>query len=268
MQQFREELSGWCKGESVREDHALMVVVPEYLEIIQIEETMQTIKCLGRVRVRGRMFRDNLKCFLVLCESKEQIDPNLVPPEVLPGSGGEPWKIVISRGEDTSSEDFATKVHNLLQSQGRTAEDIQAVFSSAVSEKSSPDAIIRAVGDLLEKTGKTSSEMGGYRRLRMFSGTIPTLAGEEQFEHWMEQAWLMVEESEGSAKEKKRRMIESLRGPALEIVKVVRDSDTDGTPEEYLNALERAFGSAESGDDLYFAFRLLQQQAGEKLSDF
>ncbi len=238
MQQFRQELRGWCKGESVREDHALMVVVPEYLEITQIEETMQTIKCLGRVRVRGRMFRDNLKCFLVLCESKEQIDPNLVPPEILPGSGAEPWKIVISSGEDTSSEDFATKVHNLLQSERRTAEDLQAMFLSAVSENSSPDAIIRAVGDLLEKTGKTPSETGGYRRLKMFSGTIPTPAGEEQFEHWMEQAWLMVEESEGTAKEKKRRMIESMRGPAFEIVKVVRYSDTDVIPEEYLNALE------------------------------
>lgn len=104
--------------------------------------------------------------------------------------------------------------------------------------------------------------------MRMFSGAIPTPAGEEPFEHWMEQACLMVEESECPIKEKKRRIIESLRGPALEIVKVVRDSDTDVTPEMYLDALERVFGSAESGDDLYFAFRLLQQQVGEKLSDF
>uniref|UniRef100_A0A671QD07 Uncharacterized protein n=1 Tax=Sinocyclocheilus anshuiensis TaxID=1608454 RepID=A0A671QD07_9TELE len=258
----------WCKGEALREDHAVMVVIPEDLEITQIEETMQTIKCLGRVRVRGRMFRDNLKCFLVLCESKEKIDPNLVPPEVLPMSGAEPCKIVITTGEGTSSEDFAKKMHNLLQGEGRTAEDSQAMFSSAVSENSSPDANIHAVRDLLEKTGKTSSEMGGYRRLRMFSGTIPTPAGEEQFEHWMEQAWLMVEESEGTAKEKKRRIMESLRGPAIEIVKVVRDSDTDVTPEKHLDALEQAFGSAESGDDLYFSFRLLQQQAGEKFSDF
>lgn len=268
MQQFREELRGWCRGEALNEDHALMVIVPEDLDVAQVEETMQTIKCLGRVRVRGRMFRDKLKCFLVLCESKEKIDPTLVPPEVLPVSGAEPWKIVTSSGDDTSSEDFARKVHTLLESEGRKVEDIQAMFSSSASENSSPDAIIRAVGDLLEKTGKTSSEVGGYRRLRMFSGAIPTPAGEEPFEHWMEQACLMVEESECSVKEKKRRIIESLRGPALEIVKAVRDSGSDVTPEEYLDALEQAFGSAESGDDLYFAFRLLQQQVGEKLSDF
>lgn len=62
--------------------------------------------------------------------------------------------------------------------------------------------------------------------------------------------------------------MESLKGPALEIGKAVRAINPEATPEEYLEALESAFGTAESGDDLYFAFRLMQQQQGEKLSDF
>lgn len=52
------------------------------------------------------------------------------------------------------------------------------------------------------------------------------------------------------------------------MIKAVRLSDPDVTPEGCLEALESAFGLAESGDDLYFAFRLLHQQPGEKLSDF
>lgn len=60
----------------------------------------------------------------------------------------------------------------------------------------------------------------------------------------------------------------SLKGPALEIVKAVRHTNPDASPDECLKALESAFGSVESGDDLYFAFRLMQQQRGEKLSDF
>ncbi len=51
-------------------------------------------------------------------------------------------------------------------------------------------------------------------------------------------------------------------------MKAVRHADPDVSPKECLEALESAFGSAESGDDLYFAFRLMQQQKGEKLSDF
>lgn len=62
--------------------------------------------------------------------------------------------------------------------------------------------------------------------------------------------------------------MESLKGPALEVIKAVRLSEPDVTPEKCLEALESAFGLAESGDDLYFTFRLPQQQPGEKLSDF
>ncbi|KAK7889282.1 hypothetical protein WMY93_024842 [Mugilogobius chulae] len=129
------------------------------------------------------------------------------------------------------------------------------------------ESILLAVGDLLEKTRKPQAE-GGYRRLRLFSGTLPVPPSEEPFDHWLEQAWLMVEESECSDREKRRRLMESLKGPALEIAKSVRDSDAEASPSEYLDALESAFGSAESGDDLYFAFRLMQQQPSEKLSDF
>lgn len=48
--------------------------------------------------------------------------------------------------------------------------------------------------------------------------------------------------------------MENLKGQALEVVKAVRSSDTDVTPEKCLEALESAFGLAESGDDLYLAF--------------
>lgn len=44
------------------------------------------------------------------------------------------------------------------------------------------------------------------------------------------------------------------------MIKAVRLSDPDVTPEKCLEALESSFGLAESGDDLYFAFILQQQQ--------
>lgn len=50
------QLQHWCKGEDINPLHALLVKdVPEDTEIDFIEETLQSIKALGRVKVRGRM---------------------------------------------------------------------------------------------------------------------------------------------------------------------------------------------------------------------
>lgn len=76
----------------------------------------------------------------------------------------------------------------------------------------------------------------------------------------------MVQESALTEKEKRRRMLECLRGPTLEVVKSLRFSNPSATSEEYLEPLDGAFGSAESAEDLYFSFHLMQQKVDEKLS--
>lgn len=78
----------------------------------------------------------------------------------------------------------------------------------------------------------------------------------------------MVEESNCSAKEKRSHIMESLKGPALSVVKTVRNTDPELSPAQCLEAIESAFGPAETGEDLYFDFQLMQQQPKEKLSDF
>uniref|UniRef100_A0A3P8NZ75 CCHC-type domain-containing protein n=1 Tax=Astatotilapia calliptera TaxID=8154 RepID=A0A3P8NZ75_ASTCA len=266
-------LKRWCRGEGLEEAKALLVLVPEEVEIAQIEETLETIKCLGRVRVRGRLFHTPLSCLMVLCECKQSIPKDNAPKEVLDQHSGERWPIV-TLNECAARDDFAVKLKSLLDTEGRTMEDIQSLFRSFAPPQRSSDpsinsteSVLQAVGDFLEKARKPQAE-GGYRRLRLFSGNLPVPPSEDPFDHWLEQAWLMVEESDCTDKEKRRRLMESLKGPALEIAKSVRESDPEAGPVEYLEALESAFGSAESGDDLYFAFRLMQQQSSEKLSDF
>lgn len=254
------ELKRWCRGEGLEEAKALLVLVPEEVEIAQIEETLETIKCLGRVRVRGRLFHTPLSCLMVLCECKQSIPKDNAPKEVLDQHSGEKWPIV-TLNECAAPDDFAVKLKSLLDTEGRTMEDIQSLFLSFAPPQPSSDpsinsteSVLQAVGDFLEKARKPQAE-GGYRRLRLFSGNLPVPPSEDPFDHWLEQAWLMVEESDCTDKEKRRRLMESLKGPALEIAKSVRESDPEAGPVEYLEALESAFGSAESGDDLYFAFR-------------
>lgn len=265
------DLKSWCRGEGLQEDRAVMVLAPEETETAKIEETMETIKCLGRVRVRGRRFSEKTSKLMVLCECRESVRSDIVPPEVLPIEGQEAWPIVMVGEQEATVEDFNSKLRALLRAEGKTEEDLQAFVTTtppAAEPISATEALLRVVGDLLDKTSNPSSNSGGFRRLRIFSGNLPTPAGEEPFDHWLEQAQLMVEESDCSSKEKRRRIMESLKGPALETVKAVRVSDPDMSPAMCLEALERAFGTAESGEDLYFSFRLLQQKPKEKLSEF
>uniref|UniRef100_A0A8C6SQ71 Paraneoplastic antigen Ma-like N-terminal domain-containing protein n=1 Tax=Neogobius melanostomus TaxID=47308 RepID=A0A8C6SQ71_9GOBI len=47
----------WCRGEGIEVANALMVLgIPEETDIGTIETTLETIKVLGKVRVRGKFF--------------------------------------------------------------------------------------------------------------------------------------------------------------------------------------------------------------------
>ncbi|KAL6491410.1 hypothetical protein MHYP_G00017550 [Metynnis hypsauchen] len=258
------ELKGWCQGESVDEAHAVLVLMQEDVTAAVIEETMQTVKSLGRVRVRGRTLSLRQNRFLVLCECKEAVKRDMVPFEVFPIDGGGPWSVVtVDEGPRASAQSQGPS----QQAKDKPVDEQCTWFPEGDTAAKSTEAILRVVSEILDKS-KSSSEHGSYRRLRTFSGLLPTPAGEEQFDHWFSQAWLMVEECDCSLKEKRRRLMESLRGPALEIVQAVRTGSLNVSPEACLEALEHAFGTAETGEELYFAFRLLQQQPTERLSDF
>uniref|UniRef100_A0A672F765 CCHC-type domain-containing protein n=1 Tax=Salarias fasciatus TaxID=181472 RepID=A0A672F765_SALFA len=262
------ELKGWCRGEDVAEAHAVMVLIPDEVNVSAIEDTMHTVKSLGRVRVRGRTFSMRHNSYLVLCECREVVQREHVPFEVFATEGGKAWTVVIAEEGPVNSEpDFSQKVTELLQAEGKTMSDLRTLFGTEEAAANPTESFMRAMTDFLSQTSKPPSD-SSYRCLRVFSGSLPTPAGEESFDHWLGQAKLMIEECDCAPKEKRRRLMESLRGSALEIVKAARASDPEISPENCLEALEHAFGTAESGDDLYFAFRLLRQQTGEKLSDF
>lgn len=78
----------------------------------------------------------------------------------------------------------------------------------------------------------------------------------------------MVEECNYSNREKHTRIVESLKGPALDIIQAVRLNNMDADALEYLRALENVIGTPECGKDLYFAFRSMHQQPGKNFSDF
>ncbi|GAA6225851.1 paraneoplastic antigen Ma1 homolog [Lates japonicus] len=90
-----------------------------------------------------------------------------------------------------------------MKEEGKTVNDLHTMLSTDVPQDNSPESIIRAVGDLLgKKTMRPTSENNAFSCLRMFSGHLPTPAGEESLDHWVEQARLMIEECDCSVREK------------------------------------------------------------------
>ncbi|XP_054862316.1 uncharacterized protein LOC129347852 [Amphiprion ocellaris] len=250
------QLMNWCVGEGLDPVKALLLKdVPPDAAVDFIEETLQTIKALGKVRVRGRMYDPQSRSLTVLCECREKVDASAIPPDVLPEESAVSWRIFGLSEQEQEEKPPVPGAGN-----GQDVSPLQA---------STPEAIIRAVGDILEKTSRpTTSDSCQYRRLRTFSGVTPTPPGEEQVENWVEQARLMIEECDGSEREKRMRIMECVKGPALEILQAVRFNNPNATSLDYLDILENTFGTPESGEELYFAFRMLCQHPAEKLSEF
>lgn len=256
------QLRHWCKGEGINPANAILVKdVPEDAEVSLMEETLQTIKALGRVKVRGRMYDPQTQSLTVLCECREVVNAKAIPLDVLFEGSSLPWRIFGPTEEDNEPPNPAA---------GESPYVPQPNLSQASPlQASTPEAIIRAVGDILQRTNKPSNnDSSPFRRLRTFSGVTPTPPGEEQLENWIEQARLMIEECDRPEREKKMRIMESVKGPALEILHAVRFNNPDATSTDYLDILENTFGTPETGEELYFAFRLLCQHPGETLSEF
>ncbi|XP_073711543.1 uncharacterized protein [Misgurnus anguillicaudatus] len=255
------QLKNWCIGEGMDPVKALLVKdVPPETEVGFIEDTLQTIKALGRVKVRGRMYDSQSQSLTVLCECREKVNADAIPLDVVPEGFTTTWRIF-----GPSKQDEEPQAPPTCDGQNVPLPD-SSVFSPL--QGSTPEAIIRAVVDVLQMTSKPTQGNNLYRRLRTFSGVMPTPQGEEQLENWVEQARLMNEECDCPEPEKKMRIMESVKGPALEILQAVRFNNPSATSMDYIDILETTFGNPESGEELYFAFRMLCQHHNEKLSEF
>lgn len=125
-------------------------------------------------------------------------------------------------------------------------------------------ALIQAISSLVDKCNTTSVDSQSYRKLRMFSGVKPTPNGEEEYDAWAEQTMHLLEEWQCSDNTKKQRIVESLKGPAADIVRFLRVQKPTATSYHYVHALE----TTESTSDLLVKFRHTYQGVGEKLSTY
>ncbi|XP_077001272.1 paraneoplastic antigen Ma3 [Tamandua tetradactyla] len=262
-------LQDWCRGEHLDAQRSMLILgIPEDCGEDEFEQTLQeALKHLGKYRVIGRMFRreENAQAFLL--ELAQDLDYALVPREI-PGKGG-PWGVVVK--PLNSDGEFLNRLNRFLEEERRTVSDMNRVLGSEADCPAprlaiSPDfwtwaqTLGAAVQPLLEQML--------YRELRVFSGNTVSIPGALAFEAWLEHTTEVLQMWQVPEGEKRRRLVECLRGPALQVVSGLRASNAAVTVEQCLAALQQVFGPVESRKIAQVKFCQAQQEVGEKVSSF
>uniref|UniRef100_A0A452IRY0 Paraneoplastic antigen Ma-like C-terminal domain-containing protein n=1 Tax=Gopherus agassizii TaxID=38772 RepID=A0A452IRY0_9SAUR len=134
-----------------------------------------------------------------------------------------------------------------------------AASSSGVAASANDWA--KALGHILEKIALAYATSNSCRKLRLFDG-------EEEFELWSEHTTEMLRDWAVPDVEKRRCLIESLSGPALDVIRTLKLTDPEVSVKDCLEALDNTFGSVEGPEDSYCKFINSRQQRGEKISAY
>ncbi|XP_073432466.1 paraneoplastic antigen Ma1 homolog [Dendrobates tinctorius] len=177
---------------------------------------------------------------------------------------GRQWRITWP----IESEVETWQQESTLQSRKTSEGSPSTSFRVSQEETAAPaDVLMMAMRQLVSQFAKMQPE-GNYRLLRIFSGALPTPAGEEGYDTWRDVTLLCLEEWQCTDAVKKQRIVESLRGSAMEVVQTDWRNRPQATYQNYMSALEDAFGSPEDATDLLYKLRTTYQLPDEKMSDY
>nr|KAF6283622.1 PNMA family member 3 [Pipistrellus kuhlii] len=222
---------------------------------------------MGRYRVIGRMFRREENAQVCLLELAQDIDYALIPKEI-PGKG-EPWRVVVN--PRNSDGEFLNRLNHFLEEERWTVSDMNRVLRSDINCLAprvviSPDFWIWAQN--LGAVVQPLLEQMLFRELRVFSGNTVSVPGALAFEAWLEHTTEVLQMWQVPEREKRRRLMECLRGPALQVVSGLRAHNAAITVKECLAAVQQVFGHVESRKITHVKFCKASQEVGEKVSSF
>ncbi|XP_013006939.2 paraneoplastic antigen-like protein 5 [Cavia porcellus] len=257
-------LEDWCKGMDLDPRKALLIVgIPVECSEAEIKETVQEgLYPLSMYRIVGRMFRreDNAKA--VLIELADTVNYATIP-SCIPGKGGS-WEVVVK--PRTEDEEFLSRLNYFLKDEGRKIEDVARVLGCRGFSVEDED--VGTSGPVSSLPVHPVKESLWYRKLKVFSGSPSPGSGEEPFEAWLEHVTELMQVWQVSEAEKRRRLLESLRGSALATMRVLRANDDSITVVQCLDALREMFGSKEDAKTEQHLFLQMQHKSEEKVSAF
>lgn len=270
-----EQIFKWCEDKGIDPRRALVLSrVPLGVTDETMYKVLDEAEVFGPCKIRGRCVEHLSKSQLVLVETVNDMTKTDVPEQLLAGDEFGPWMVNVTETQSvhvTGKGDFQSKLLSFLANEGKTLADVTGLLTSVSAPPTAPDLntkLVNAISSLVEKCQATPVEGHGYRKLRMFSGMIPTPHGEEEYDAWAEQTTHMLDEWQCSDVVKRQRVAESLKGAAADIVRGLRVTNPQANANDYLKALETAFGTTDSSADLMVRFRNTFQQEGEKLSAY
>uniref|UniRef100_A0A8D2ALX0 PNMA family member 2 n=1 Tax=Sciurus vulgaris TaxID=55149 RepID=A0A8D2ALX0_SCIVU len=263
-------LEDWCRIVNVEDQKSLMVTgIPVDCDEAEIQAILQeNLKSLGRYRLLGKIFQKQENANAILLELMEDVDVSVIPSEIQ-GKGGV-WKVIFKTpNQDT---EFLERLNLFLEKEGQTVSGMfRALGHDGVSPATvpcvSPEVLAHLLGQAMANVPQPLLPMR-YRKLRVFSGSATPAPEEEPFEVWLEQATEIVKEWPISEAEKKRWLVESLRGPALDLMHIVQADNPAISVEECLEAFKQVFGNLESRRTSQVRYLKTFQEEGEKVSAY
>ncbi|XP_050795739.1 paraneoplastic antigen Ma1 homolog [Gopherus flavomarginatus] len=264
-----EDLS---RGARIPVTKAVLVTgFPDEMEPNEIEESLDAAEILGRVKVHTHIYNRKVKGMVTLCTHSKEADLDKVPKEVkvegilwtILGADQSPPSVPVSLELDS----LAQKLQTLMVDEKRTKEELILALGGAPTPAA--PSLVRWAKELrnaLKDALKLVYESAPYKWLRSFSGVSPVPSGEDDYETWRDFTVPLVQEWEYSDAEKQKHVLESLRGPAMRIIRALKDSQPTATVQDYLTALESVYGTTDSDEDLYYRF--CYQEPHERMSDF
>lgn len=252
-------LQDWCRWMGVSTRRGLLILgIPEDCDEAEIQESLEAVLWpMGHFTVLGKVFREEDNATAALVELDREVNYALVPREI-PGTGG-PWNVVFV--PRYSGDECLGRVLHFLEQQGQTVESVAGALGLGLRRVCWLRSVSQAVQPWVETVR--------YQPLSLFSGRNQPAPGEESFEAWLDHTTDMLHLWQGvSERERRRRLVEGLRGPALQLVQELLAENPARTAQDCLAALIQVFGDRESQATLRVKCLTAQQQSGERLSDF
>lgn len=173
-----------------------------------------------------------------------------------------------------ADSDFLCRLNEFLKGEGMTMGELTRVLGNRNDPLCLDQNVmipeIRApmLAQALDEALKPTLQYLRYKKLSVFSGRDPPGPGEEEFESWMFHTSQVMKTWQVSDVEKRRRLMESLRGPAFEIIRVLKINNPFITVAECLKTLETIFGIIDNPRALQVRYLTTYQKSGEKLSAY